>query len=159
ERDHRRQGPGADRSVFRLHHVIRCRCGDRLLTTGRLAAGLMALLVPYVVAAQPVTRMPRIGILSPAPITAASAPPFDAFQEALRELGYVEGKNVALEFRLAGGEFDRLRELAADLVRLPVDVIVTDGGDAVARIGAAATTTIPIVMGTSTDPVGSGLVA
>ena len=130
-----------------------------LRQTVRLAATLMLLVVPGAVAAQPVTRTPRIGILSPAPIAAASATPFDAFRDALRELGYVEGQNIALEFRLAEGDFNRLRELAADLVRLQVDVIVTDGGDAVARVAAAATTTIPIVMGTSTDPVGSGLVA
>ena len=129
------------------------------MTTNRRAAMLMLVLVPCAVAAQPTTRVPRIGILSPAPKTAASATPFDDFRQALRELGYVEGKNIALEFRLAGGQFDRLPDLAADLVRLPVDVIVTDGGDVVARIAAAATKTIPIVMGTSTDPIASGLVA
>jgi putative ABC transport system substrate-binding protein len=129
------------------------------MTTSRLVATLMLLLLPYPVAAQPMTKVPRIGILSPAPIAAASASPFDLFRQALRELGYVEGKSIALEFRLAGGEFNRLHELAADLVRLPVDVIVTDGGDAVARVAAAATKTIPIVMGTSSDPVASGLVA
>lgn len=129
------------------------------MTTSRLATTLMLLLVPYAVAAQPITRGPRIGILSPAPIAAASASPFDAFKQALRELGYVEGKNIALEFRLAGGDLNRLHELAADLVRLQVDVIVTDGGDPVARVAAAATKTIPIVMGTSSDPVASGLVA
>jgi putative ABC transport system substrate-binding protein len=102
--------------------------------------------------------MPRIGILSPAPPAAVTGSPFDAFREALRELGYVEGKNIVLEFRFAAG-YARLPELAADLVRLQVDVIVTDGGNTVARAALNATRTIPIVMGTTTDPVASGLVA
>src|SRR5262249_58032664 len=89
---------------------------------------------------------------------AASGSPFSAFREALRNLGYVEGKNIALEFRLADGKFERLPELAADLVRLQVNVIVTDGGDVVTRAAATATKTIPIVFGTAGDPVASGLV-
>ena len=125
----------------------------------RLIVTLILLLMPDSVGAQPPPRVPRIGVLSPAPIAAASAPPFDAFREALHELGYVEGKTIALEFRLADGRFSRLPELAADLVRLQVDIIVTDGGDTVARVVAAATKSIPIVMGTATDPVASGLVA
>jgi len=125
----------------------------------RLAVSLMLLLVPCSIGAQPTARIPRVGVLSPASITAASASPFSDLREALGELGYAEGKNIVLEFRLAGGEFNQLPALAADLVRLPVDVIVTDGGDGVARIAAAATKTIPIVMGTSSDPVAKGLVA
>src|SRR5215831_6102275 len=124
----------------------------------RLVVSLMLVLVPCSVGAQPTARIPRVGVLSPAPTTTASASPFSDLREALRELGYAEGKNIALEFRLADGEFNQLPALAADLVRLPVDVIVTDGGDAVARIAAAATKTIPIVMATSSDPVGNGLV-
>src|SRR5215831_8182744 len=129
------------------------------MTTWRLVVSLMLLLVPCSLGAQPTARIPRIGVLSPAPTTAASAAPFSAFRDKLRELGYIEGQNIALEFRFADGHFNRLPELAADLVRLQVDVIVTDGGDSVARVAAAATKTIPIVMGTSTDPVASGLVA
>src|SRR5215475_8952966 len=128
------------------------------MTTWRLVVSLMLLLVPCSVAAQPTARIPRIGVLSAAPITAASASPFSDLREALRELGYVEGKSIVLEFRLAGGGINQLPALAADLVRLPVDVIVTDGGDAVARIVAATTKTIPIVIGTSSDPVANGLV-
>jgi len=130
----------------------------RVMTACRIVLSLMLLLVPCSLGAQPTARIPHVGVLSPAPITAASASPFSDLREALRELGYVEGKNIVLEFRLAGGDINQLAALAADLVRLPVDVIVTDGGDAVARIAAAATKTIPIVMGTSSDPVGNGLV-
>ena len=129
------------------------------MTVCRLVVTLMLLLLPFSAGAQQATTIPRIGILSPAPIVAASASPFSALRDKLRELGYIEGQNIALEFRLADGHLNRLPELAADLVRLRVDVIVTDGGDAVARVAAAATKTIPIVMGTSTDPVASGLVA
>jgi len=129
-----------------------------VMTACRVVISLMLLLVPCSAGAQPTVRIPRVGILSPAPITAASVSPFSDLREALRELGYVEGKNIVLEFRLAGGQTDQLPALAADLVRLPVDVIVTDGGDAVARIVAATTKTIPIVIGTSSDPVANGLV-
>src|SRR5262245_37422492 len=121
-----------------------------------LALGFV--LPPLAAEAQPAAGIPRIGILSPAPTTAASASPFSDFREALRNLGYVEGKNIALEFRLADGKFERLPELAADLVRLQVNVIVTDGGDVVTRAAATATKTIPIVFGTAGDPVASGLV-
>jgi putative ABC transport system substrate-binding protein len=129
------------------------------MTVCRLVVTLTLLLLPCSAGAQQAARISRIGVLSPAPTTAASASPFSALRDKLRELGYIEGQNIALEFRLADGHLNRLPELAADLVRLQVDVIVTDGGDSVARVAAAATKTIPIVMGTSTDPVASGLVA
>src|SRR5262245_21736711 len=122
-----------------------------------LALGFV--LPPLAAEAQPAAGIPRIGILSPGPTTAASASPLSVFREALRSLGYVEGKNIALEFRLADGKFERLPELAAELVRLQVNVIVTDGGDVVTRAAAAATRTIPIVFGTASDPVASGLVS
>jgi putative ABC transport system substrate-binding protein len=127
-----------------------------------LMVTLVLLSMPLAASAQPGARVPRIGILSPAPAAAASpggTPVFDAFREALRELGYVEGRNITLEFRLTAGNYERLRELAADLVRLPVDVIVVDGGDRVARMALDATKTIPIVMATVNDPVMNGLVA
>jgi hypothetical protein len=73
------------------------------MIASRLIVTLMLLLMPDFVGAQPPPRVPRIGVLSPAPIAAASGPPFDAFREALHDLGYVEGKNMALEFRLADG--------------------------------------------------------
>ena len=82
----------------------------------------------------------------------------EAFRQGLRELGYVEGKNIVIEYRYAEGKIDRLPALAAELVRLKVDVIVT-GGPAVTRAAKEATATIPIVMTMDTDPVGNGFVA
>jgi putative ABC transport system substrate-binding protein len=82
----------------------------------------------------------------------------DAFRRGLRELGYVEGKNALLEFRYADGRFDRLPNLAAELVRLPVQVIVT-AGPSVTAPAKEATHTIPIVMTNDADPVGSRFVA
>jgi putative ABC transport system substrate-binding protein len=83
---------------------------------------------------------------------------WDAFRERLRELGYVEGQTVTLETRWADGQVDRLPGLAAELVRLKVDVIVTAGSPA-ALAAKKATTSVPIVMATGGDPVGLGLVA
>src|SRR5439155_19600315 len=85
-----------------------------------------------------------------------ATPIFDAFRRGLRELGYVEGGNIILEYRLARGDFGRLRGLADELVKLPVDVIVTEGG-APTRAAADATRTIPIVMHTVADPVTLGV--
>ena len=126
----------------------------------RVALILALVLFAYTVAAeaQPMARVPRIGVLSVAPMTAADGPTFNAFREAMRDLGYVEGKTVAIELRLAGG-YERLPALAADLVRVPVDVIVTDGGEPPVRAVMNATKTIPIVMATIGDPVAAGLVA
>jgi len=106
--------------------------------------------------AQP-ARIARIGFLSP---TAASSNTdrVDAFRAGLRELGYEEGKNLAIEFRWADERYDRLPGLAAELVSLRVDVIVTAGTPAI-RAVKEATTTIPVVMATSGDPVGFGFVA
>jgi putative ABC transport system substrate-binding protein len=107
--------------------------------------------------AQQPRKIPRIGYLitsSPSAI----APRMDAFQQGLRELGYVEGKNIVIERRHAEGKLDRLPELAAELVRLNVDVLVTSGPTAT-RPAKGATSTIPIVMTFDDDPVGSGFVA
>jgi ABC-type uncharacterized transport system substrate-binding protein len=81
---------------------------------------------------------------------------FNAFRDGLRALGYVEGRNIVIEERYAGGALDRLAELAADLARMNLDVIVTDGS-ATAKAAKAATTTIPIVFALATDPVAEGL--
>jgi putative ABC transport system substrate-binding protein len=113
--------------------------------------------VAAVAEAQQPTRIPRIGFLitsSPSAI----APRMDAFQHGLRELGYVEGKNLVIERRYAEGKSDRLPALAAELVRLKVDIIVTSGPTAT-RPAKEATSTIPIVMTFDDDPVGSGFVA
>lgn len=83
---------------------------------------------------------------------------FGAFQQGLRELGYVEGKNLTIEFRSAAGQFDRLPQLAAELVGLKLDLLVAEGAPA-AHAAKNATSTIPIVIGNAADPVGTGLVA
>ena len=85
------------------------------------------------------------------------APRAEAFRQGLRELGYVEGENIIIEYRYAEGKFDRLPALAAELVRLKVDIIVT-GGPAATRPAKEATSTIPIVMAQSSDPVAEGFV-
>jgi putative tryptophan/tyrosine transport system substrate-binding protein len=107
--------------------------------------------------AQQATKIPRIGFLGFTSLSAIAAR-IEAFQQGLREFGYVEGKNIVVEYRSAEGELDRLPELAAELVRLKVEVIVTSG-PSVTRAVKEATTTIPIVMGFDTDPVGNGFVA
>jgi putative ABC transport system substrate-binding protein len=107
--------------------------------------------------AQPANNVPKIGYLS-APPLAASATRNEAFRQGLRELSYVEGKNIVIEWRSAEGKSDRLPALAAELVRLKVDIIVTGGG-AATRAAKEATSTIPIVTAQDPDPVGNGFVA
>ncbi|HEU4345050.1 MAG TPA: ABC transporter substrate-binding protein [Candidatus Binatia bacterium] len=124
-----------------------------------LISGLCALLfaLSSLAEAQQPAKMARIGILigsSPS----ANAARIEAFRRGLRELGYVEGKNFVIEFRSAEGKLDRLPELAAEIVRLKVDVIVTTG-PIINRPAKEATSTIPIVMGFDNDPVGNGVVA
>jgi putative ABC transport system substrate-binding protein len=106
--------------------------------------------------AQQPTQVPRIGFLNAASASAILAR-YEAFRQGLRELGYVEGKNIVIDYRYVEGKLDRLRELAAELVRLKVDVIVTAGPSAT-RSAKEATVTIPIVMAFDYDPVGSGAI-
>jgi putative ABC transport system substrate-binding protein len=122
-------------------------------------AGLCALLLaPEQSSAQQIpAKIPRIGILSPA--GRPSTKIFDALRMGLRELGYIDGQNITIEYRLAAGDDSRLPAMAAELVRLSVDIIVTDGGAKVAQIARDATRTIPIVGGTGADPVAAGLAA
>jgi putative ABC transport system substrate-binding protein len=116
------------------------------------------LVVGVVVAhAQQPKKVPQVGFLGSASPSAVSAR-IEALRQGLRELGYVEGKNIVIEQRYAEGKFDRLNELAAELVHLKVDVIVTVG-PAATRPAKKATATIPIVMGVDDDPVGNGFVA
>jgi ABC-type uncharacterized transport system substrate-binding protein len=115
---------------------------------------VVLLAVAVIAEAQQPTKVPRIGHLS---IFGASAR-IEAFRQGLRELGYVEGKNIKFEFRSADGKLERLPTLAAELVRLKVDIIVTAGAPS-ARTAKGATVTIPIVMMQVGDPVGSGFVA
>src|SRR5271169_4760565 len=98
--------------------------------------------------------MPHVGILTPADND--KTPIFEAFKQGLRELGYVEGLNIVLEFRFGHGDDSLLPQLAAELVALPVEVIVTDG-PAAARAAGKATKRIPIVMGAGPDPVSLAL--
>ena len=102
--------------------------------------------------------MPVIGFLS-SRSPGESAPFVAAFRQGLSEAGYVEGQNVAIEYRWAEGHYDRLPALAADLVGRKVDVIATTGGDPSALAAKSATSTIPIVFTSGGDPVENGLVA
>ena len=124
---------------------------DRRTFIGGVASALLA--APLAAHAQQ-AGVPRIGVLAP---TTCSHPNYQALREGLRALGYVEGKTIILECREAAGHYERVPALAAELVRLNVDVLVTDGLPP-ARAAKQATKTIPIVMGTVGDPVGTGLV-
>jgi putative ABC transport system substrate-binding protein len=119
-----------------------------------LGAMLFALCVPA--QAQP-AKLPRIGWLTGGSLSSQAAR-HEAFRQGLRELGYVEGKNIVIEWRGADGNRDRQRTLAGELVRLKVDVIVSAGAGGT-RAAKEATATIPIVMTQDDDPVGSGHVA
>ena len=124
-------------------------------------AGIFAIALTFafggVVAQAQQAKVVRIGFLGPTS-AASNAGRMEALRAGLRDLGYLEGKNLVIESRWAEGKFDRLPELAAELVRLNVDVILTTGTPGI-RAAKNATTTIPIVMVTSGDPVGFGFVA
>src|SRR4029450_5550369 len=107
--------------------------------------------------AQQPGKVPRIGVLVSASAS-ASVSRIHAFQQGLRELGYIEGKNIIVEYRYAEGMPDRLPELVAELVRLKVDVLVTDTSRAI-DAAKNATKTIPVVFTAPTDPVGDGQVS
>lgn len=115
------------------------------------------LLAPPAAEAQPPPKVLRIGFLGNA--SAFASPLVEAFRQGLRERGWVESQTIAIEFRWAEGELERLPDLAAELVRLKVDVIVTIGGTPASLAVKQATDTIPIVMAVGADPVGTGLVA
>ena len=131
------------------HSAVRCIV---MLILSLLVAPLAAAV------AQPREKVPRVGYLNPG----SAADParlrrFEAFRQGLRELGYVEGQTIALEPRWAEGSYERYPALAADLIRVPVDVIVTVGG-AATQATQHATRTIPIVMSVVIAPLESGLV-
>ncbi len=107
--------------------------------------------------AQQPTKISRIGFQSAAS-PSANAARIEAFRQGLRDLGYVEGKNIVIEYRYAEGKLDRLHEFAAEFVRLKVDIIVAAAPSST-RAAKEATSTIPIVMAFDTDPVGNGFVA
>lgn len=120
--------------------------------------GLALFFGPIASPAQPLPKAPRIGVLSPQKSTEPAALQREPFERGLRELGWTPGKNVIIENRYAEGEVDRLPELAAELVRLPVDTIVARAPQGI-RAAQRATSTIPIVMSASSDPVRAGFVA
>jgi len=113
---------------------------------------------PLAARAQQVSRIPRIGYLSPSSASPGPLNYYDEFRRELRELGYVEGQNIVIDYRFAAGRFDRLPQLAAELVQLNVDVIVSVVTQA-SLAAKNATRTIPIVIVSVGDPVGAGLVA
>jgi putative tryptophan/tyrosine transport system substrate-binding protein len=129
---------------------------ERRTFLAMIAGGMVA--APLATAAaQPPEKVPRVGFLGPR-TRSDNAGFVDAFLQGLRELGWVEGKTIVIEYRWAEGRSDRLPDLAAELVRLKVDVILA-GSNAVAVAAKNVTRTIPIVMATGGDPVGLGLVA
>ena len=124
-----------------------------------LGLALFAVLFTLCVSAQAqqMGKIPRIGYLDGVSLSAIAGR-IEAFKQGLRDLGYTEGKNILIEWRPAEGKADRLPDLAAELVRLKVDVIVT-GGAGATRPAKDTTATIPIVMAQDSDPVGSGFVS
>jgi putative ABC transport system substrate-binding protein len=119
---------------------------------GTLAGGLLA--APLAAEAQPAGKIRHVGVL----VTSSTPDLDDAFRKGLRELGWIEGQNIALEYRNSEGRPERLLDMAADLVRINVDVIVAPAAPE-AEAAKRATRTIPIVFLVHGDPVGSGLVA
>lgn len=132
--------PHGSKGMRRTVFVVLCLMAAALVFAGSLAADQTG-------------KIPRIGILF---IGARKQPHLEAFKQGLREHGYIEGKNIALEYRYAEGRTDRLPALASELVRLKVDVIVTTA-DVGARAARHSTKTTPIVLTTGADPVASGL--
>ncbi len=129
---------------------------QNLKWVGIVAIGVTFALCGAVAQAQQPKKVPVIGFLS-GTTAAATAANIEAFRRGLRELGYAEGKSIAIEYRFAEGKNDRLPELVSELIRLKVDVIVTENS-AAGLAAKAATKTIPIVLGASGHPIGVGLV-
>jgi putative tryptophan/tyrosine transport system substrate-binding protein len=130
-----------------------------LQTLGRMATLALGLFVALCTAeAQEAMRVYRIGWLSAGPPPPAPTVQMQAFLQGMRDLGYVEGQNLVMEYRYGEGKAERLREVAAELVQLPVAVIVAQGASGT-RGAQRATRTIPIVMTGNYDPVGEGFVA
>ena len=135
---------------WRARRYATVRCAATLIVAVVLAVFVM----PLALAAQRAGKVAHIGILR------AGSPPdpyVEALRQGLRELGYIEGRNISITYRWTEGRDDRLPSLAADLVQLKVDVIVASTSAAIAA--KRASSTIPIVMPVTTDPIGLGLVA
>jgi putative ABC transport system substrate-binding protein len=131
--------------------VVRCQWSVVSVLSGSVFA------LCSFVEAQQQTRVPQIGYLTATRLSVIQERT-DAFRQGLRERGYIEGKNIDIDWRSPEGNFERLPGLAAELVRLKVNVIVTGGGGATAPV-KSATDAIPIVMTQDDDPIGSGFVA
>jgi putative ABC transport system substrate-binding protein len=129
---------------------------ENLKLVGLVAIGVAFALFGAVATAQQPTKVPRIGYLAVS--LSANAARTEAFRQGLRDLGYVEGKNIVIEWRSREGKSERVPALAAELVRLKVDIIITSGSG-VTRSAKETTVTIPIVMTNDGDPVGDGFVA
>jgi putative ABC transport system substrate-binding protein len=148
-------------------HFIRQRDAKSFTTIGerRMSKTIVVFMVTTVMLAtvsvteaQQPRKVPRIGYLAPNDRTSDSARS-EPIRRALRDLGYIDGQNIAIEYRYAEGKVDRFSELAAELVRLKVDVIVAAGGGRLIQAAKNATKTIPIVMsGAGVDPVEAGFV-
>jgi ABC-type uncharacterized transport system substrate-binding protein len=148
--------PSYDRPLWALRTWL-----DSCSSIGGVAVVLTLglILAPLAAEAQPAGKVPRVAYLTPwSDSDPGRQRGLEAFRQGLRDLGYVEGQNIAIESRSAEGKDDRLPALAADLVRSKVDVIVATSG-AATKAAQQATRTIPIVMSLVNDPVGSGLVA
>lgn len=124
-----------------------------LLAATLLATLALCVFAPLAAVAQQAGKIPRIGLLAN-----VRSPVIEAFLAGLRQLGYIEGQSIAIEWRLAEGRFDRLPELATELVRLKVDVILAPGPPYVSA-AKNATTTIPVIFALVPDPVATGLIA
>lgn len=128
----------------------------------RVAVALLCLAllaVPLAAEAQPAGRVFRLGYIGLSPPTAQTQPVWQAFQDALQQHGWIEGRNLVFERRYTEGKVDRVPAVAAEPIALRVDVIVVAGGDAVTQAIHGATRTVPIVMATGGDPVGIGVAA
>jgi putative tryptophan/tyrosine transport system substrate-binding protein len=142
-------------SGVRFQDVAREKAMKKAFVGLTFSAVLLALCLPA--EAQQPAKVPRIGVLGSVPFDQVSDR-VAAFRQGLRELGYVEGKNIVIEWRSSDGNLDRNAALAAELLRLKVDVIVSLGSS-LTRAAKAATSTVPIVMTQEPDPVGNGFVA
>ena len=123
----------------------------------RVALGTMVLAFCSSAEAQESGKIPRIGYVRVVGVPSIPGPNVEAFRQGLKDLGYVEGKNILIEFRYAEGKRDRVPSLVAELVQLKVDVLIS-GDDPAIRAAKGATKTIPIVMVINQDPVATGLV-
>ena len=152
----RGEGKNDRRSPQRAEEEETAKLMHKKITRRAFCSMLLAL--PFPARAQQPKKVPRIGYLSTVDAASESARA-EAIRLALRERGYIEGQNIAIEYRYAEGKLDRFPELAAELVRLKVDIIVVAGGDRLIRAAKNATKTIPIVMmGGGSDPVEAGLI-